>query len=302
MKPLAAVQSLTDILTTLEIDTAELARVGLRIAVIWGLAWVALRALRIVARRIVAAVDDGDPTTLTLREKRGQTIAQLIRGVGRVLIYLIALLLTLNIFIDIGPLLAGAGVAGLAISFGAQSLVKDVIAGFFILFEDQFAVGDIVEVGGKSGVVERMTLRSVTVRSLDGNIHMVPNGQITTVTNRTRGWARAVVEVGIAYHADVDRALAVFRDEARLLARDGTWRTRLTGEPEVAGVEQLAESAVVIRTLFLTGAGDQWDVAREFRRRIKNRLDREGIEIPFPQRTVHLRQDGGVAVDPPGAA
>ena len=129
-------------------------------------------------------------------------------------------LLSLDIFFDIGPLLAGAGIIGLAISFGAQSLVKDIISGFFILVENQFAVGDVIETAGKSGTVERMTLRVVMLRDLRGVLHIIPNGQMTVVSNQTRGWARAVVEVGVAYEVDVDRALAVFRDEAAAFGKD----------------------------------------------------------------------------------
>ncbi len=285
-------QSVEGLLRLFEIDSVIAARIGLRILIIWGLAWVGLRILRIVSKRIIAAVDDQDDSTLTDKEKRGHTLAQVVRSFGRVMIYSIAVLLTLNIFIDIGPLLAGAGVAGLAISFGAQSLVKDVITGFFLLMEDQFTVGDVVAIAGHTGTVERMTLRVVAVRDLDGVLHIVPNGQIATVSNKTRGWSQAVVEVGVSYGADLDAALEVFRDEARQLGQDREWGKDMDGPPEVMGVQELGNDSVVIRTLLRTIPGRQWPVAREFRRRIKNRLDREGIEIPFPQRTVHLRQLG----------
>lgn len=288
--PASALFQVTEVLDLLNTDPGELSKLGLRIAAIWAMAWVAWRALKIVSRRIVRMVDDGDDAILSEREKRGHTIAQLIRSTGAVFIIAIAVLLTLDIFFDIGPLLAGAGVAGLAISFGAQSLVKDVITGFFILMEDQFTVGDSIDIAGVSGVVERMTLRVVMIRDLNGILHTVPNGQIATVSNKTRGWSRALVEVGVAYDTRVDEALAVFKSEVQAMAKDPAWAEQLDGPPEVLGVESLADSAVVIRTVLRTRPGSQWVVAREFRRRIKNRLDREGIEIPFPQRTVHLRQ------------
>jgi small conductance mechanosensitive channel len=288
-------QPVEGFLRLFEIDSVEAARIGLRILIIWGLAWVGLRILRVVSKRIITAVDDQDDSTLTDKEKRGRTLAQVVRSFGRVMIYSIAVLLTLNIFIEIGPLLAGAGVAGLAISFGAQSLVKDVITGFFFLMEDQFTVGDVVGIAGHTGTVERMTLRVVAVRDLDGVLHIVPNGQITTVSNKTRGWSQALVEVGVSYGADLDGALEVFRDEARLLEQDREWGRDMDGSPEVMGVQELGNDSVIIRTLLRTIPGRQWQVAREFRRRIKNRLDREGIEIPFPQRTVHLRQLGPTA-------
>jgi len=274
------------------IDPVELARAGIRLAGIWLIAWLCGRLVRFIAKRIVQSVDDGDDTHLSVREKRGQTVAQLLRSVGRVVIVLVASLLSLNIFFDIGPLLAGAGILGLAISFGAQSLVKDIISGFFILLENQFAVGDVIETVGKSGTVERMTLRVVMLRDLRGVLHIIPNGQMTVVSNQTRGGARAVVEVGVAYEVDVDRALDVFRDEAAAFGKDPVWAHRLDGVPEVLGVESLADNAVVIRTILRTLPGEQWAAAREFRRRLKARLDREGIDIPYPQRTVHVRPHG----------
>jgi small-conductance mechanosensitive channel len=286
----------------LKIDGEELVRDGVRVLGIWLLAWFAYRVVRLTARRIERAVDDGDDSVTTLRERRGHTIAQLLRSVGRVVLAVIALLLTFNVFIDIGPILAGAGILGLAVSFGAQSLVKDVISGFFILFENQFAIGDVIEIAGKSGVVEKMTLRVAVLRDGEGVMHVVPNSEIKTVSNKTRGWSRAVVDVGIAYEEDIDRALGIIRDEAAQLATDREWSLQLDGAPDVVGVESLGDSSVVIRTLIRTQPGSQWTVAREFRRRIKNRFDRDGVEIPFPQRRVHVRVEGGSASDAVTAA
>jgi small conductance mechanosensitive channel len=251
-------------------------------------ALVAFRLVRVLTRRIERAVDDGDPRTLTAREQRGRTLAQLLNSVGVVSIGLGAGLTVLNLFIEIGPLLAGVGVAGLAISFGAQSLVKDVISGFFILLENQFSVGDIVEINGVGGVVERMTMRVVMLRDVQGTLHVIPNGSIGVVSNRTRGWSPAVLDIGVAYKEDVDAVIRVLRDVVTELWRDEAWRPLLTEEPAVWGVEALADSAVTIRLVAATLPARQWEVARELRRRIKNRFDRDGIEIPFPQRTLHL--------------
>lgn len=278
-----------DLAKSLEIDAAALTRDLLRVAVIWAGCFAAIRLVRAVTHRIERAVDDGDDAMLSAREQRGRTISQLLRSVTRVVFMLLGVLLTLDVFIDIGPLLAGAGIVGLAFSFGAQSLVKDVISGFFYLLEGQFAVGDIIEIAGKSGVVERMTLRMVVLRDLKGSVHMIPNGAITTVSNMTRTWSRAVVDVGVAYDTDLDRAIRVFQDEAEAMAADPEWSDRFDGPPEVAGIEGLADSAITVRTLLRTRPGQQWSVQREFQRRIKGRLDREGIEIPFPQRTLHVR-------------
>lgn len=281
----------------LDVDGSQMLKGATQIVFIWVGAWLFNMLVSLLARRIQKAVADGDEATLSAREKRGQTVAQLLNSVGRVIAIVAALIFTLDVFINITPLLAGAGIVGLAFSFGAQSLVKDIISGFFILVEGQFAVGDIIEVAGKSGVVEQMTMRVVQIRDLRGVLHTIPNGQITTVSNQTRGWSRAVLEVGIGYGQNLDRALEVFREEADTLSSDAKWKHRLDGAPEVSGVESLGDNAVVIRTLIRTIPGAQWETAREFRRRIKNRLDAEGIEIPFPQRTMHLRVDDGRIAD-----
>lgn len=264
----------------------------INVALIWFVAWLAYQLVKRVARRIIASVDDGDDATMTAAERRGHTVAQLVRSLGRMVILVVAGLVTVSQFLAITPLLAAGGILGLAVSFGAQSLVKDIIAGFFILFENQFGIGDVIEAAGKSGTVERMTLRVTMLRDLRGVMHVVPNGQITTVSNLTRSWSRAVIEVGVDYGTDLDRALAVFRDELAKFQADPAWKNRLEGLSEVLGVEQLGDHAVTIRTIVRTTPGAQWDVGREFRRRIKNRLDREDIEIPFPQRTVHVRHHG----------
>ena len=276
------------------VDGEAAIRIIVRIVFIWLLAWVVYRLVRLVSKRIEMAVDDGDDSVTTLRERRGKTISQLLRSVGRVVIVGIAILLTLNHFINIAPILAGAGILGLAISFGAQSLVKDILSGFFILFENQFAVGDVIEAAGKSGTVEKMTLRVVVLRDLEGRMHVIPNGQIAVVSNMTRGWSRAVVDVAVSYEEDVDRALGVVRDEAAQFSTDKAWSTQLDGAIEVPGIEAMVDNSIVIRCLIRTQPGSQWNAAREFRRRIKKRFDHEGIEIPFPQRRVYVKVEEGL--------
>lgn len=272
--------------------TSVLLQKGGRLVLVWVGAWLTYRLVKLLARRIVAAVDDGDDTRMSIQEKRAHTLAHLVRSVGRTVIIVLAVLLSLGEFINIGPLLAGAGIFGLAISFGAQSLVKDVISGFFILIENQLVVGDVVEIAGLSGVVERVSLRVVQLRDLEGVLHTIPCGQIATVSNRTAGWSRAVVDVDVGYGEAIDRVLGVFRAEVAAFTADREWAHRLDGVAEVAGVERLGDSGVTVRTVIRTRPGEQALVAREFRRRIKNRLDAEGIEIPFPQRTVHLHPHG----------
>lgn len=274
------------------------------VVLIWLAAWAAYQLVRRIARRIIAAVDDGDDTTMTQAERRGHTVAQIVRSVGRVVILLIAGLVTVGQFLPIGPLLAAGGILGLAVSFGAQSLVKDLIAGFFILFENQFGIGDVIEAAGKSGTVERMTMRVTMLRDLGGVLHVVPNGQITTVSNLTRSWSRAVVEVSVGYGTDLDHALTVLRDELASFQKDPVWSSRLEGVSEVLGVEQLADHGVVIRTILRTAAGAQWEVAREFRRRIKNRFDAEKVGLQWPERLAPRRPmpASGTAAGFPGGA
>jgi small conductance mechanosensitive channel len=273
-----------------ELEAAR--RYGAKILLIWVMAFVANQVVKLIAKRIVALADDGDDGVLSHTEKRASTISGILRGVGGILVLVFATILTLDVFMDIGPILAGAGVIGLAVSFGSQSLVKDVISGFFLLIENQFDIGDVIEVAGLAGGVEKMTLRITQLRDLQGVVHVIPNGQITTVSNKTRGWSRSVLDIGVGYGADVDEALRVLRNEAELFSGDATWKARLDGAPEVLGVQSLGDSAVTIRVSLRTIPGSQWEVGREFLRRAKNRLDREGIEIPFPQRTVHVRYEG----------
>ncbi|HRP09286.1 MAG TPA: mechanosensitive ion channel family protein, partial [Gemmatimonadales bacterium] len=272
-------------------DLETVRRKLLRTGFIWLMGLAAWYFVRIIAYRIVRHSDDGDDTALSYGEKRAQTVSGLLRGVGRIIIAVFVVILTLDTYLDIGPLLAGAGIIGLAISFGAQSLVKDVIAGFFILFEHQFDIGDVIEVAGKSGTVERMSLRVVMLRDLSGTLHTIPNGQITTVSNQTRGWSRAVVDLDIDYSDDVERALEVLRDEVRLFAADQRWSARLDGAPEVIGLQGLGNDAATIRVLLRTHPGRQWEVGREFRLRAKRRLDREGFSAPTATRSVVVRQE-----------
>jgi small-conductance mechanosensitive channel len=273
----AGLQRLAEIL---RLDGAEIGRKVFQVVAIWVLAWLAVRLIRLAARRIQGTVDDHDPSITTLREKRGLTIAQLLRTVGGTFVLIVALLLSLNLFIEIGPLLAGAGILGLAVSFGAQSLVKDVITGFFLLLENQFALGDVIEIAGKSGVVEQITLRVVVLRDLEGARHIIPNSEIKTVSNKTAGWGRAVIDIGVGVAEDVDRVLAVTQDETARLAQDQEWQPMLDGTPEVWGVETIGDNRVVVRIVARTQPGAQWGIGRELRRRLKLRFDAEGIRLP----------------------
>ncbi|HEY0151618.1 MAG TPA: mechanosensitive ion channel family protein [Longimicrobium sp.] len=259
---------------------------GLRVAGALIVAIIANYALKAVLRSVERSSEkDG---IVTAQEQRTRTLLSLLRSMGRVVIWVMTLFMVLGALgLQLGPLLAGAGVVGLAVSFGAQSLVKDVISGLFILMENQFGVGDVVRLEGVSGAVERMTLRVVVLRDVHGVVHVVPNGEIKKVSNLTRGWARVVLDVVVAYKEDPDQVMAVMLDEGRRLYEDPQWRPLLLEEVQVPGIESFGEHGVTIRLLAKTLPLKQWDVARELRRRLKLRFDQEGIDVPFPSQTMY---------------
>jgi small-conductance mechanosensitive channel len=267
----------------------SLAATGLRVLGALFVALLAFWALKLVLRRIEKSLGEPQPgTVVSLHEQRARTLVGLLRSVGRVIIGVLLIFMVLGALgVNLGPLLAGAGVIGLAISFGAQSLVKDVISGLFILTENQFGVGDVIRIEGVSGAVERMTLRVVVLRDTHGVVHIVPNGEIKKVSNLTRTWSRVVLDVGVAYREDPDRVMAVMREVGGELWEDAAWRPLMVEPVEVPGIEAFGDSAITIRMWAKTLPLKQWDVARELRRRLKLRFDAEGIEIPFPHQTVY---------------
>jgi moderate conductance mechanosensitive channel len=262
----------------------ELAAMGLRVGGTLLVGTFAFWTLGRVLRRVERSIAASDPASITLQEQRARTLVGLLRSVGRVVIAVLTLFTVLGaVGLNLGPLLAGAGVVGLAISFGAQSLVKDVISGLFILLENQFGVGDVVRLEGVSGVVERMTLRVVMLRDTHGVVHIVPNGQIRKVSNLTRGWARVVLDVAVAYREDPDRVVASMQAVGEELWADEGWRPLLLEQPEVPGIESFTESGLSVRISVKTLPLKQWEVARELRRRLKLRFAAERIETPNPQ-------------------
>ncbi len=232
------------------------------------------------------------------RSARVRTLLPLLRNAFRIVLFvMVALIVLSELGINIAPLLAGAGVVGLAVGFGAQTLVKDVITGFFILIEDTIAIGDVVDLGGHDGVVEGMTIRSIRLRDFSGTVHTVPFSSVATVKNLTKDFSYAVFDVGVSYNEDVDRVVTVLREIGAELQADDAYR-RLILEPiEVVGIERFEESAIVIRARIKTRPTKQWEVGREFNKRLKRAFDEKGIEIPYPQRTIHHRWDQA----PPGA-
>jgi len=261
---------------------------GLRVGLVLVLAFVAYRLVAIIVTRVEKSIQDEDPTTQSEVEKRAETLGRIVRQVSLVVILLVSGMLIMREFgFEIGPLLAGAGIAGVAVGFGAQNLVRDLITGFFLLFENQVRVGDVVEVAGKSGLVEALNLRTTVLRDLGGNVHVIPNGSIDTVTNMTREWARALLDVGVAYKENVDHVMDTLREVGKTMEEDPEWQNKILEPLEILGVDAFADSSVNIRIMMKTRPLMQWSVGREMRRRIKNRFDELGIEIPFPHVTLY---------------
>jgi small conductance mechanosensitive channel len=224
---------------------------------------------------------------------RAQTLWSMLRRVIQIVFVATGVLtVAVVVGIPITPLLAVGSAVGVAVGFGAQDLVKDIIAGFFILAEDQYHIGDVIRVAGVAGAVEDIRLRVTVLRDLDGYVHYVPNGQIAVTTNLTQQFSQVVIDVGVAYRVEVDAALAVFGDELAKLASDPEWSDRIIEEPQILGVDALGDSAVILRGVMKVGADDRWLVKREALRRVKNRFDAEGIEIPFPHVTLYQGDSG----------
>ena len=224
------------------------------------------------------------------RAQRLETISRTLATVVLIVVTTIALLIILAVWgVPIVPIVASLSVVGVAVGFGAQSFVKDLIAGLFVLIEDQYAIGDVVALAGVSGTVEEIRLRTTVLRGLDGSVYHIPNGEIRVAKNLTHEYSRLVIDLSIAYEESVDRAMDIIGDEATLFATDPEWAHRLVDDPVVLGVDELAESGVVVRVLMATDPDERWVVKREFLRRIKNRLDLEGIEIPYPHLTIAPR-------------
>ena len=238
--------------------------------------------IRLIAARIEKWGDDGRPDMHTAREQRAKTAAKLFRSVGRAVLVVVTMLLVLGQFgFNIGPLLASAGVVGLAVSFGSQSLVRDFVTGFFLQLEHQFALGDIVRIGAFEGTVENITLRLVYLRDASGALHIIPNGQITQVTNLTRAWGRVAVDVEVAWR-DADRAERAVTQAAAGLGSDPAWADALLDPPRVTGIERIGGGAITLRTIARVDPYRRDDVARDLRLRIKRALDEAGIATFVP--------------------
>ena len=288
------------------------AAVGVGVIVLGALllSWLARRYLRRVVHRIIAPDrssltrklealgrdEPPDPAEVERyelrRQSRGQSISAVVGSTVSVIIWVLTLLLVLGeLGVQLGPLIASAGIAGIAVSFGAQSLVKDCIAGLFVLVEDQYGIGDVVDLDEATGVVEEITLRATVLRGLDGTVWHVPNGEVQRVGNMSQLWSVAVVDVDVAYDTDLDNARDVIDEAAHRVCADEEWADQVLEEPQLLGVEILGADGITLRLTVRVTAGSQWALQRRLREAIKHALDGAGIEIPFPQRTLWMRND-----------
>lgn len=264
----------------------------LRIALILIITWVTLAVLKkllhkLEDRLIRRGQAEGEPPSESA--KRVETLVRLVRQGSYLTLWItVGLLILKEVGIDVGPVLAGAGIVGLAVGFGAQNLVRDVISGFFFILENQVRVGDVAVVNGTGGVVEQMNFRTIVLRDVSGVVHIFPNGTVTTLSNMTLEWSAYVFDIGVAYKENTDRVVAAIKDVCAGMQQDPAFGPNILEPPEIFGVDRLADSSVTIKGRIKTRPSRQWIVGREFLRRIKIAFDEQGIEIPYPHRTLYF--------------
>jgi len=279
-----------DLMNLLSVVKGWLFTTGLKIILIAIITLIVMKVIRVISSRL---------SVLFLRKredeeskKRAKTLSSVIRNLLDAVVLIIAVMTVLGqLGVEIGPLLAAAGVVGLAIGFAGQSLAKDFINGFFILLWDQIRVGDVVEVSGRGGLVERINLKMTVIRDLAGNVHFVPNSNIDVVTNMTKDYSRYVFDIGVAYREDVDEVTEVLKEIDTELRNDPDFKEDILEPLEIFGLNKFDDSAIIIRARIKTKPIKQWRIGREFNRRIKKKFDEKNIEIPFPHRTIYMGQD-----------
>jgi len=262
------------------------------ILVIIVFAIVALKLTSFSLKRLKALmlkrIKSNNDTQSNEQEKRIDTLLGILTSTARIVIWvLIAMLLLRKLGVDIAPLIAGAGIAGLAVGFGAQEMVRDVISGFFMLLENQVRTGDVVVVNGTAGLVESVGLRTIILRDLSGVVHIFQNGKINTLSNMTKEWSAMVFDIGVAFKEDTDNVVEVMKQTSAELLSDPAYKDRILDPLEIFGVDSFGESSIIIKARFKTKPGEQWDVGREYRRRLKKAFKAQNIEIPFPHRTIY---------------
>ena len=249
--------------------------------------WVMKIILRRMRKVIIASVQDDEENALE-KEKRATTLINIARGTLVIALWAIFILIFLKqLGMDIAPILAGAGIVGLAVGFGAQELVRDGISGFFMLLENRIRTGDVVLINGTGGLVEGINLRTVTLRDLSGVVHTFQNGKINTLANMTKDWSAMVFDIGVAYKENVDKVIEIIKEVGETLKNDENFKEKILESIEIFGLDKFGDSAVVIKARIKTYPIQQWVVGREFNKRLKAAFDKSGVEIPFPHRTIY---------------
>ena len=264
---------------------------GLRILLVLVGAFILSRILHLLLARLPLFVvpREGPLAEVLEREKRANTVTRTLRKLTTVVVMSLAVLISLReLGVDITPILTGAGIAGLAVGFGAQHLVRDIITGFFLILENQVRVGDVAIINGKGGLVEAIRLRTIQLRGQDGTVHVIPNGAITELSNLTKDFSYYVIDVGVAYKENVEDVMEVLREVGAELQQDSAYAGKILAPLEILGVDAFADSAVVIRTRIKTVPLQQWNVGRELRRRIKKAFDAKGVEMPYPHLSLYF--------------
>jgi len=277
------------------IDLKTIAKIILNVGIVIILTWIALKIvknflIRFEQKMINKSAKEGEPPTES--EKRINTVTRLLNQAIILAVLLISLMVILKqIGIEIGPILAGAGIVGLAVGFGAQNLVRDIIAGFFIILENQIRVGDVAIINGTGGLVEKIKFRTIVLRDLGGIVHVFPNGTITTLSNVTNEWSAYVFDIGVAYKENTDHVIEIMQEVGTNMKKDEKFMQLMLDEPEIFGVDKFDDSAVIIKGRIKTKPIKQWVVGREYLRRIKLAFDENNIEIPFPHRSVYFGEN-----------
>lgn len=275
-----------------QVEWSDLIFATLRILLILVMAWVAIHAAKVGLQRLEQRLtangrQQGDMAGEAA--KRAETLVRLLRQAIVIVIWVMALLIVLNeLGVAVAPILASAGVVGLAVGFGAQNLVRDVISGFFMILENQVRIGDVAVVNGTGGLVEQINFRTLVLRDLSGVVHIFPNGTITTLSNLTKQWSAYVFDIGVAYKEDTDRVVEILKQVGAELRADEHFGPLMVDDVEVFGVDAFADSAVMIKGRLRTLPIKQWEVGRQFLRRVKQAFDLEGVEIPFPHRSLYF--------------
>lgn len=242
----------------------------------------------VITKTIRVAVVPDDSMSEEAEKKREDTLIRIFKGVLGVVILLVALMMILQESgLDIAPILAGAGIVGLAFGFGGQYLIRDVISGLFIILENQYRIGDVININGTGGLVEDISLRMTTLRDMNGTVHHIPHGEIKIVSNLSKNFARVNLDIGVSYSSDIDHVIDIINKTGNALAEDPLFKDSILKAPQFLRVNEFADSSIVVKVVGDTKPLKQWEISGEFRKRIKAAFDKEGIEIPFPQRVNH---------------